>query len=383
VTPAHPPARPTDRYPQVGHAVAELAAAVRAGQDSAAILGRVCGYARALTGARTVAALTTDPDGALVVRSVAGRIPAWRPGLRVPAVDTLARSAIADRKPVAAELRRCRHRQERELAAAGVRRVIYVPIPGYGSVPGVLGVGYRGGGAATDRELSLLEPMAVVAGLVPPTGEVDCAAVQERAAVGEREWLARELHDSVEQSLYGISLGAVTASELLRRDPPQAQQPLTWIQQTAAAGLTDLRGLILRLRPEALAGNGLTVALNRLLSTVEGVYGCRTVADFGAELAASAEVQGAIYRIAQEAVQNAARHARATQVTLRVHCRDSAVHLEVIDDGQGFVPDGDFPGRLGLRSMHERAAAAGGRLEIVSRPGSGTVVRAVLPAEGS
>ena len=78
------------------------------------------------------------------------------------------------------------------------------------------------------------------------------------------EWVARELHDSVQQTLYGIGLGAGTAAELLDRDPVAARRQLDWIREAALAGLIDLRGLILRLRPEALADNGLTVALARL-----------------------------------------------------------------------------------------------------------------------
>src|SRR6266511_914370 len=176
--------------------------------------------------------------------------------------------------------------------------------------------------------------------------------------------LARELHDSVEQTLYGISLGAGTASELLRHDPLQAHQPIAWIQETAVAGLTDLRGLIQGLRPEALAGDGVTGALVRLLETLQRLPGCRTIADLGPEPATTVEVKQALYRIAQEALQNVAKHARAAQVTLRVVNDGTTVVLEVIDDGQGFVPNTGFPGRLG----------------IVSGPGNGTVVRAVLPA---
>jgi signal transduction histidine kinase len=129
-----------------------------------------------------------------------------------------------------------------------------------------------------------------------------------------------------------------------------------------------------------LAANGLTAALVRLLETLQSLHGCRTFADLGPEPATSTEVQQTLYRIAQEAFQNAAKHARAAQVTLRMFSQGPAVVLEIIDDGEGFVPDGEFPGRLGLRSMRERATGVGGRLEVLSRPGSGTTVRAVLPA---
>lgn len=196
----------------------------------------------------------------------------------------------------------------------------------------------------------------------------------------DREWLARELHDSVQQTLYGIGLGAGTAAELLDRDPVAARRQLDWIRTTALAGLTDLRDLILRLRPEALAGHGLTDALVRLLDTAGGLGGFRTNAELGPEPATSAEVRHALYRIAQEAVQNVARHAGAGHVTLRLSGDGPDVVLAVVDDGRGFVSGTEAPGRLGIRSMHERARAAGGRLEIASAPGAGTEVRATLPA---
>jgi signal transduction histidine kinase len=307
--------------------------------------------------------LTAESDGGFLVRAAAGG--AWRRGSRVVSGTTLAAGALRGQVPVTARLRGCRYRHEQALAAAGLRRVDYVPVPGYGTVAGVLAVGYRRGGSGSD-ELAVLRSLAAAAGLVT-------------AAVGERERLARELHDSVEQTLYGISLGAGTADELLRVDPAQARQPIAWIQESAVAGLTDLRGLILRLRPEALVRHGLVPALVRLLETLHTLRGCRTTAELGPEPAASPEVRQTLYRIAQEAVQNAAKHAGARHVTLRLFTRDASVVLEVIDDGRGFAADREFPGRLGVRSMRERAADAGGRLEIVSGDGRGTVVRAVLP----
>nr|WP_275941497.1 sensor histidine kinase [Planosporangium mesophilum] len=207
-------------------------------------------------------------------------------------------------------------------------------------------------------------------------------ADEEQVAVREREWLARELHDSVVQTLYGISLGAGAAGGLLHSDTAQAQQSVAWIQETAVAGLAEMQGLIQRLRPDALADNGLTAALGRLLETLHTLHGCRTSAELGAEPAVGPEVRRALYRIAQEAIANAAKHARAGQVRLRLYAQEPDVVLEIIDDGQGFTPGGDFRGRLGIRSMRERAEAAGGRLDIVSAPGRGTMVHAELPAGG-
>src|SRR5262249_56096196 len=98
-----------------------------------------------LPGALAATGMTVAPDGVLVVRGVAGGVDASRRGDGVPVADTLAGHALRGREPVSASLRRCRYRHERALAAAGYRRVIYLPIPGYGSVAGVLGAGCPGG----------------------------------------------------------------------------------------------------------------------------------------------------------------------------------------------------------------------------------------------
>lgn len=378
--------RPRGRCERVGRAVAQLNAAVRDGRDRAEVLDLVCGYARALTGALAATVMTVDPDGVLVVRAIAGRAAVCRRGERLAVADTLAGTALHGREPVSASLRRCRYRHEQALAAAGFGRAIYLPIPGYGSVAGVLGVGYRRGGAVAAREVGLLETLAAIAGLVPPApaGEPHGPAPDgsgELAVAGERARLARELHDSVVQTLYGISLGAGTAGEQLHHDPAQAQRSIAWIQETAAAGMTDLRDVILRLRPAALPAGGLVAALGHLLDTLQALHGCRTSAMLDAEPPTSADVRQALYRIAQEAVQNAAKHARAGHVSVRLFGEDMDVVLEVVDDGQGFRLDREYPGRLGVRSMRERAEGVGGRLDIFSGPGTGTIVRARLPAD--
>jgi signal transduction histidine kinase len=379
--------RPRGRCERVGRAVAQLNAAVRDGRDRTEVLDLVCGYGRALTRALAATVMTVDPDGVLVVRAIAGRGAVCRRGERLAVADTLAGTALHGREPVSASLRHCRYRHEQALAAAGFGRVIYLPIPGYGSVAGVLGVGYRRSGAVAAWEVGLLETLAAIAGLVPPVPERDPDPADppdgsgELAVAGERARLARELHDSVVQTLYGISLGAGTAGELLHHDPVQAQRSIAWIQETAAAGMTDLRDVILRLRPAALPAGGLVPALGHLLDTLQALHGCRTSAMLDAEPPTSADVRQALYRIAQEAVQNAVKHARAGHVSVRLFGEDTDVVLEVVDDGQGFRLDREYPGRLGIRSMRERAEGVGGRLDIVSGPGTGTSVRARLPAD--
>jgi signal transduction histidine kinase len=212
---------------------------------------------------------------------------------------------------------------------------------------------------------------------------IENARLYERAgalaALEERQRLARELHDSVSQALYGIALGTKTARTLLDRDPTRLAGPLDYILQLAEAGLTEMRALIFELRPESLATEGLVAALGKQTAALSARHGLAVEADLGTEPDLPLETKEALYRIAQEALHNVAKHARARNAEVRLHLNDNACVLEICDDGVGFDAGGSFPGHLGLRSMHERAARLGGTLAIESAPGTGTRLTARVP----
>jgi len=200
------------------------------------------------------------------------------------------------------------------------------------------------------------------------------------AALEERQRLARELHDSVSQALYGIGLGAQTARTLLDRDPSKVAEPLNYILQLAEAGLAEMRALIFELRPESLATEGLVAALEKQTAATRDRYSIEVVADLPEEPSLPLPAKEALYRIGQEAMHNTVKHARATRIdlTLAVSNGDT-VSLRVQDDGIGFDPNGSFPGHLGLHSMRERIERLGGTLSITSARGQGTSITAVLP----
>jgi signal transduction histidine kinase len=202
---------------------------------------------------------------------------------------------------------------------------------------------------------------------------------QSLAALQERQKLARELHDSVSQALYGMSLGAHTARALLDRDPQAAAEPLDYVISLADAGLAEMRALIFELRPESLEIEGLVAALTKQAEALRARHGLAVEADLAQEPAAGLEVKEALYRIAQEAMHNTVKHARATRLELALREQGREVILEVQDDGIGFDPGGSYPGHLGLQSMRERVARLGGQVDVQSAPGRGTTVRAALP----
>jgi signal transduction histidine kinase len=203
---------------------------------------------------------------------------------------------------------------------------------------------------------------------------------QELAALQERQRLARELHDSVSQALYGISLGAHTAREAMESsDPEQVIASIEYVLALAEAGLAEMRALIFELRPESLETEGLVAALIRQVAVLRTRYKLAVEVDLADEPDLSLERKEALYRIAQEALHNIVKHAHASAVVLRLTRQPREILLEVRDNGRGFDPTGPFPGHLGLLSMWERAMKMGTTLTIESAPGQGTYISVRTP----
>jgi signal transduction histidine kinase len=205
------------------------------------------------------------------------------------------------------------------------------------------------------------------------------AGVRGKAALEERQRLARELHDSFSQALYGITLGAKTARTLLDKNPDRVADPLDYVLSLAEAGQAEMRALIFELRPESLETEGLIAALEKQAAALKARHEIEVDAVLCDEPEASLEAKEAVYRIAQEALHNTVKHARAANVQIKVKCDSEWITLEVSDDGIGFDAQGGFPGHLGLRSMRERALRLGGTLEVDSTSGKGTRICAQIP----
>lgn len=197
---------------------------------------------------------------------------------------------------------------------------------------------------------------------------------QELASLEERRHLARELHDSVSQALYGIALGTRTARLLLDRDPAKLTEPLDYIMNLAEAGLSEMRALIFELRPEVLEAEGLVAALTRQAEALRIRHKLEVITNLGQEPQVSLTIKEALYRITQEATHNVVKHAKAGRIEISLS-HAQGLMLEITDNGQGFDPQQSFPGHLGLHSMRERAEKLGGSFSAESSPGQGTTIR--------
>lgn len=199
----------------------------------------------------------------------------------------------------------------------------------------------------------------------------------ELAAAAERQRLARDLHDAVSQTLFSVGLIAEVLPRLYERNPAQGKARLEELRQLTRGALAEMRTLLLELRPTALAEANLPDLLRQLAEAVTGrarVPVAVTVEGDCEELPAPTTV--ALYRIAQEALNNVAKHSGAAAAAVRLVCNQDSVSLVVTDDGKGFDPKGPGTGRLGLGIMEERASMVGALLEITSCPGAGTTIQA-------
>jgi signal transduction histidine kinase len=200
---------------------------------------------------------------------------------------------------------------------------------------------------------------------------------QNLAVLEERQRLARELHDSVTQSLYGISLYAQAATGKINiHQLEQATQYLEDIQNTAQESLADMRLLIHELKPPILEKEGLVSALQNRLNAVENRASINSNIKSNLTSRLPADVEEGLYQIAREALNNIIKHARAKTISIFLGRETDAVSMEVSDDGIGFVLENTGrTGCLGLANMQERARSHGWKLIIDSSPGKGTRVR--------
>ncbi|MEZ4865818.1 MAG: GAF domain-containing protein [Caldilineaceae bacterium] len=203
--------------------------------------------------------------------------------------------------------------------------------------------------------------------------------VEQMAVTAERERLARELHDSVTQLLYSLTLLAEGWRRLARTGQlTEIEEPLAELGQLGQQALKEMRLLVYELRPPSLEKEGLLGALHQRLSAVEQRSGVTTrlIADTVIEL--PPPLEECLYRITYEALNNALKHAAATEVKVYLSRKNGTVTLEIVDNGCGFQAQ-PTQGGLGLVSMRERALQQGGELQIISAPGSGTRIMATLP----
>lgn len=276
--------------------------------------------------------------------------------------------------------------QERKHLTEEVRRTGFtvslaeVPIVIGGDLFGFFNVGFRTRQRFTPEDRRRFDAFITRASLA-----IENALLFEQAQVAasneERQRLARDLHDSVSQALYGIALGARTARKRLGDGgDPALVEPIDYIVNLAEAGLAETRALIFELIPESLETQGLVVAIERQAAATRARHQLDVLVFAGEEPDIPLRAKEALYRITQESLNNIVKHAGAQHVRITIEQADGVVALSVRDDGRGFDAGGSFPGHFGLQSMAERASRIGASFSIESEPGEGTTTSVRLAA---
>jgi signal transduction histidine kinase/ligand-binding sensor domain-containing protein len=257
------------------------------------------------------------------------------------------------------------------------RSELTVPIMVKGQVIGVLDAQSDRPHAFDDTDLTVLQSLAHQIGAAIENVRLYEQA-QQAAVMAERSRLARDLHDAVTQTLFSASLIAEAVPASWDLDPQEGRELLGELQQLTRGALAEMRTLLLELRPAALIETGLSDLLHQLAEAAVGRIGMSVTVTADRDCALPPNVHVALYRIAQEALNNVVKHARARKAEVCLRCADDspdggkAVELLIRDDGRGFNP-GEIPlDHLGLGIMRERAEAIGAQIRIESEIGQGT-----------
>jgi PAS domain S-box-containing protein len=337
------------------------------------------------------------PDGPFTIQSSCGLDAAYVSEIRFSTGKGGAGRALATEGPVvltdasAFQLRIARepdaeYVEEKKavelMMSHGFSALLAVPLfikdEGYGGIT----LYYRAPREFSQEEIQLAMTVADQAALAIENARLRGQA-EQAAAFAERGRLARELHDSVTQSLYSITLYSEAVARMLASGAgSQAIEHLRDLRATAQEALREMRLLIFQLSPPALDKGGLAGALQMRLDAVEARGGLKVELRVeGAERLAPL-VRQELYQIAQEALNNALKHARAQSVRILLDFQGGETRVEICDDGCGFEPEGaERGGGLGLRGMRERVEGIGGTLRVESSPGKGTTIRVAVPNE--
>lgn len=208
---------------------------------------------------------------------------------------------------------------------------------------------------------------------------------EELAAMKERNRLARELHDSVTQTIFGMTFAAETARSQLERDPDQVPTLLDNLSNLAESALSEMRSLVFELRPPKSASDGLVPAIENHLQLLDQHDGLSVDFVVEGEEQLSALQAHRLFRITQESLNNVSKHANTDSASVQLKFLPSETILTISDQGAGFNPEAikEWDEHLGLKSIRERVDSLEGKLNIESSPGEGTRIRVEVPMEES
>jgi nitrate/nitrite-specific signal transduction histidine kinase len=260
-----------------------------------------------------------------------------------------------------------------QLAQAGLRTLVHVPLRSKGRTVGFFVLGRRSPSPCSSEELSLLASIGQQVGVAMENAQLYEQA-EQTAATAERNRLARELHDAVTQTLFSANLIGDVLPRIWERNPEEGLHGLEELRQLTRGALAEMRTLLLEMRPESLERSDIKSLLTQLTDGFVGRVRVPVALVVQGDCELSHEVKAVFYRVAQEALNNIAKHSGARQVSVHLECLPDRLNLVIRDDGLGFELDSITPDHMGIAIMRERANSIGACLKLETQLGQGTMV---------
>jgi signal transduction histidine kinase len=351
----------------------EVQRALSSRLDLDTVMRRIAEEARLLIGA-SFGSVSIHEGDQLCIKALAGDYgPGMFVGYTMPAHTSASGLAMISGKVVRVDSLNDPRVHRDAMEQARIQSLLAVPLLSGDTALGVISVGHYSPAAFDENDAHVLLMLAPGAVIALENARL-YAQAQQVAVLEERQRLARDLHDAVTQTLFSAGLIADVLPRIWQRRPDEAERRLAELRQLTRGALAEMRTLLLELRPDALIEARLGDVLRQLGEAITGRTRLPVTVTVVGDCALPPDVQIALYRIAQEALNNVLRHAHAGQVQIDLSLTEDRVRLWVHDDGQGFAPMPVEAGHFGLRNMQERARNIGASFSINSRPGEGTEV---------
>ena len=260
-----------------------------------------------------------------------------------------------------------------KLVTLGVEQIIAIPLMTKGRLVGSLNLSTNQSRTYPPEQITLLKTIGQQIGVAVENARLYEQA-EQTAIAAERNRLARELHDAVTQTLFSANIIADVLPRIWKRNPDEGMQNLEELRQLTRGALAEMRTMLLEMRPESLERVDIKSLLTQLADAFNGRVRVPVNLAIQGDCELTHEVKLVFYRVAQEALNNIAKHSGARQVDLRLECQPGRMNLHIKDDGLGFDPNSITPDHLGIAIMRERASSIEADLKINSQPGQGSTI---------
>ena len=380
-----------ERRRNIAESLADILKFLNSHRTLKEVLDHIAARAGELLGTRAAGIYTLERDtGTWSVQATRGLLVTHVAGARLPVGQSALHQAVTTHRPVgvsdlAASLDGGEEQAPKagQRAAAGswaksYRALLAVPIIVQDQVYGGMLLYYGQTRDFSQEEIDLAVAFGDQVALAIGNDQLR-QQVEKAATSAERDRLARELHDAVTQTLFSASLIAEAMPSVWEQDPAEGRRGLEELRHLTRGAAAEMRTMLVELRPAALTEKPLGELLRHLTEAIAGRARLPVELKLEGDSTLPPDIQIALYRITQEALNNIAKHARASAVTVNLACRPDQTVLQISDNGVGFGPEDVLPDRFGLGIMRERAQDVGASLLIDSQPGNGTRISVTCP----